>query len=56
MLKSNDTKIDFAANTQYPIHNLLRSRWSPLAFSERAVEPEKLCSVLEAALRGSFIF
>ncbi len=49
MLKSNDIGINKQADTQYPIHDLLRQRWSPLAFSERMVEPEKLCSVLEAA-------
>jgi len=37
------------AETQYPIHDLLKQRWSPLAFSERMVEPEKLGSLLEAA-------
>ncbi|GAA6615483.1 nitroreductase family protein [Scytonema sp. NUACC26] len=36
-------------DTQYPVENLLRQRWSPLAFSDQAVETEKLCSVLEAA-------
>ena len=41
--------IDNLADTQYPIHDLLRQRWSPLAFSQQRVEPEKLCSVLEAA-------
>lgn len=41
--------MDKAAQTQYPIHDLLRQRWSPLAFSDRMVEPEKLRSVLEAA-------
>lgn len=41
--------IDKSADTQYPINDLLQQRWSPLAFSERMVEPEKLCSVLEAA-------
>ena len=41
--------IDNLADTQYPIDDLLRRRWSPLAFSEQRVEPEKLCSVLEAA-------
>jgi nitroreductase len=49
MLKSNDIGINKQAETQYPIHELLRQRWSPLAFSERKVEPEKLLSVLEAA-------
>jgi nitroreductase len=37
------------ADTLYPIHDLLKLRWSPLAFSDRMVEPEKLQSVLEAA-------
>ncbi|BAY50105.1 nitroreductase (plasmid) [Scytonema sp. HK-05] len=37
------------AETQYPVHDFIRSRWSPRAFSDRAVEPEKLLSLLEAA-------
>lgn len=37
------------AETQYPVHDFIRSRWSPRAFSDRAVEPEKLFSLLEAA-------
>lgn len=37
------------AETKHPIHDLLRRRWSPRAFSDRAVEPEKLRSLLEAA-------
>ena len=37
------------AETQYPIHDLLKRRWSPRAFAERPVEPEKLKSVFEAA-------
>lgn len=37
------------AKTDYPIHDLLRSRWSPRAFADRAVEREKLLRVLEAA-------
>jgi nitroreductase len=41
--------IDKSADTQYPINDLLQQRWSPLAFSEQMVDPEKLCSVLEAA-------
>ncbi len=41
--------IDKVADNRYPIHDLLRQRWSPLAFSEQLVEPEKLRSVLEAA-------
>lgn len=41
--------MDKPADTQYPIHDLLRHRWSPRAFDERPVEREKLCSLCEAA-------
>jgi len=37
------------AETRYPIHELLRERWSPRAFADRMVEPEELRSLLEAA-------
>ncbi|MFH1742223.1 MAG: nitroreductase family protein [bacterium] len=37
------------AETQYPIHDLIKRRWSPRAFSDRPVEPEKIRSLLEAA-------
>jgi nitroreductase len=37
------------AQTEYPILEILRRRWSPRAFSDRLVEPEKLLSLLEAA-------
>jgi nitroreductase len=37
------------AETQAPIHELISRRWSPRAFSERAIEPEKLVSLFEAA-------
>ncbi len=37
------------ANTDFPIHDLLRHRWSPRAFADRPVEPEKLGSLVEAA-------
>ncbi len=37
------------APTQYPLHDLLAQRWSPLAFAERPVEVEKIQSLLEAA-------
>ncbi|MFQ5818024.1 MAG: nitroreductase family protein [Terriglobia bacterium] len=36
------------ADTEYPIHELLRQRWSPRAFAARSVEPEKLRSLFEA--------
>ena len=37
------------ADTQYPIHDLLRQRWSPRAFDDRPIEGEKLRSLFEAA-------
>src|SRR5229473_8656205 len=37
------------APTDYPIEDILRRRWSPRAFSDRMVEPEKLRSLFEAA-------
>jgi nitroreductase len=37
------------ANNDNPIHDLLRSRWSPRAFSERSVEPALLARLFEAA-------
>jgi nitroreductase len=37
------------AETQAPIHELIRRRWSPRAFSERPVEPDKLLTLFEAA-------
>lgn len=37
------------ADNQFPIHDLLRNRWSPRAFSSRPVENEKVASLFEAA-------
>jgi nitroreductase len=37
------------APTRFPVHELVARRWSPRAFSERPIEPEKLRSVFEAA-------
>lgn len=44
--EANQIKV---AQSDYPIHELLRQRWSPRAFAPRPVELEKLASVLEAA-------
>lgn len=41
--------MDKPAPTQFPIHELLSRRWSPRAFDERPVEPEKLACLFEAA-------
>ena len=49
MLNYSDIWMDKAAQTQYPIYDLLRQRSSSLVFSARMVEPEKLHSVWEAA-------
>lgn len=40
---------DKLADVQYTIEDSVRKRWSPLAFSDRLIETEKLLSVLEAA-------
>lgn len=37
------------AQIKYPIHYLLRRRWSPRAFSHEMIEPEKMQSLFEAA-------
>jgi Nitroreductase len=37
------------APADYPIEEVIRRRWSPRAFSDRMVEPEKLRSLFEAA-------
>lgn len=37
------------AENVYPVHDLIRQRWSPRAFSEQEVESWKVCSLLEAA-------
>jgi nitroreductase len=37
------------ARNDYPIHDLLKRRWSPRAFADRPVEIEKLRSLFEAA-------
>lgn len=41
--------MDRPAPVKYPIHDLLQRRWSPRAFADRDVEPEKLQSLFEAA-------
>jgi nitroreductase len=37
------------AKTEHPIEDVIARRWSPRAFEERPVEPEKLKSLFEAA-------
>lgn len=45
-MTANDIK---RASADFPIHPLIEKRWSPRAFADRPVEPEKLLSLLEAA-------
>ncbi len=44
--ESNKLKI---ADTEYPVHNLIRDRWSPYSFSDKMVENEDLQAIFEAA-------
>lgn len=37
------------ADTTYPIHDLMRQRWSPVAFSDEPLTAEEVGSLLEAA-------
>lgn len=37
------------ADTDHPILDVLKRRWSPYAFADRSVEPDKLMALLEAA-------
>lgn len=48
--------MDKSAETQFPIHELLRRRWSPRAFAEQPVEREKIQSLMEAARWASSSF
>lgn len=41
--------MDKPAEAQFPIHDLLRQRWSPRAFSARPVGQDMLLTLLEAA-------
>src|SRR5258708_15875019 len=37
------------APTEYPVHEFIRERWSPRAFSEKEIAPADLRSLFEAA-------
>lgn len=41
--------MDKTAETQFPLHDLLKRRWSPRAFSEQPVGPDMLLTFLDAA-------
>lgn len=46
MLPAESAKV---AASDHPVLDVIRERWSPRAFADRPVEPEKLRQVLEAA-------
>ncbi|KPK18768.1 MAG: nitroreductase [Nitrospira bacterium SG8_3] len=48
--------MDKPADTQFHIHELLKRRWSPRAFTDHPVEREKIQSLLEAARWASSCF
>src|ERR1700675_1701858 len=37
------------AVTDYPIHDLIATRWSPYSFADRSVSDQDLCALFEAA-------
>ena len=37
------------ADCEYPVKELISQRWSPIGFEDRAVSPQDLCSLFEAA-------
>jgi nitroreductase len=41
--------MDKPAESSAPLHELIRERWSPRAFADRGIEPQKVRSLLEAA-------
>lgn len=43
------TRLHKPAETQYPILDAIKNRWSPRAFDTRPIEEDKLMTVLEAA-------
>jgi nitroreductase len=45
-----DERIELkTANTVYPVHDIIRSRWSPRAFSEAPIDEASLLTLFEAA-------
>lgn len=48
-LEIHETQTQKKANTDHEIHPLIAHRWSPRVFADKAVEPEKLHQLFEAA-------
>lgn len=41
--------INKTATTQYPVIDLIRQRWSPRSFADKAISPDDVHTILEAA-------
>lgn len=48
-MDSSITSIDKEAKTTYPVHDIIRYRWSPRAFSDEPVEKDLLLRIFDAA-------
>lgn len=48
-LLGDDVKVQKPANTTHPIHELLKNRWSPKAYSSQPITKDTLLSLFEAA-------
>lgn len=48
-MKATEKQAVKRAQTDYPIHDLIKKRWSPRAFSNESIEPELLNQLFEAA-------
>src|SRR3990167_7563843 len=46
---AKDSVMDKPAETQFPLHDLLKRRWSPRAFSDQPMGPDIVLTLLEAA-------
>jgi nitroreductase len=49
LFKQSEEIMQKAAPADYPIHDLIRTRWSPRAFSDKPISDETLRSLFEAA-------
>ncbi len=46
---NEQSNIHKPASVDYPVHPLIKNRWSPRAYADKPVESEKVCSLLAAA-------
>lgn len=48
-MSNTDEQATKYADTDYPVHELIRQRWSPRSFSDKSVDPELINQLFEAA-------